>query len=186
MDAEASIVTPLVYAASPRRALDLGMGTGRNLELLRAAGAAFVAGVDRSAAMLSQSAGGWPRVCGDARQLPFKSASFDLVCSSLMCGDVEELSAWMREAMRVLVPHGHLIYSDFHPSWAKNQWRRTFSAQDGRTYELPFYPHPIEEHWDRLGGLGFDVRSIHEPSLPGGETPVLVVIHAIMLSQGGC
>ena len=35
-----------------------------------------------------------------------------------MVGDVADLGAWVREATRVLAPGGHLIYSDFHPSWA--------------------------------------------------------------------
>ena len=102
-----------------------------------------------------------------------------------MCGDVEDLSAWLREATRVLSPLGHLIYSDFHPSWVVNGWRRTFSGDDGRTYELPFFPHRIDEHRDVLGRQGFDVRSVSEPTLAGGKTPALVVIHAVKASQRG-
>ena len=39
MEAEASRMRPMMHAASPRRALDVGTGTGRNLAMLTAAGA---------------------------------------------------------------------------------------------------------------------------------------------------
>ena len=32
---------------------------------------------------------------------------------------------------RVLAAGGHLVYSDFHPSWAQRGWSRTFRAADG-------------------------------------------------------
>ena len=179
MEAEASVVGPIILAIAPCRALDVGTGTGRNLELLREAGASFVAGVDLSPSMLGRCADRFPRVQGDAQWLPFRSCSFDLVCSSLMCGDVPDLDAWVGEATRVLAGGGYLVYSDFHPSWSAAGWRRRFTGDDGRRYELPFFPHAIDEHLRVLERHGLAVRAIREPRTPGRTAPVVVVLHAV-------
>lgn len=178
MGIESSVVQPLIQAAIPCRALDVGTGTGRNVQTLLDAGASLVVGIDMSSAMLSHADASHPRVCGDACRLPFAGNAFDVVCSSLMCGDIADLGAWLSEAARVLAPGGHLIYSDFHPSWHALGWRRTFVGDDRRTYELPLYPHALEEHHARLLTRGFEIRSVYEPMLGGGSTPVVVVFHA--------
>ena len=87
MAAEQEIVEPIIRLARPKRALDVGTGTGRYLSLLRAAGANFIVGVDLSLPMLQHRQCQTPRVCGDACQLPFADGQFDLVCSSLMAGE---------------------------------------------------------------------------------------------------
>jgi len=179
MEVEQSIVQPLLDAALPTRALDVGTGTGRYLALLRSAGARSVVGIDMSLAMLGRSPRDLPRVCGDACGLPFRDASFDLVCSSLMAGDVSDLAAWVREATRVLAPGGHLIYSDFHPSWAARRWRRTFRDAAGRRRELAYFPHQIEDHLAALEASPLAIRAIREPRVPERPAPVVVVFHAV-------
>jgi hypothetical protein len=96
-----------------------------------------------------------------------------------MAGDVEDLGAWLGEATRVLAPAGHLVYSDFHPSWTAERWRRTFRAADGRLFELSYFPHAIDEHLALLERAPLVVRTIREPRLAGGKTPVVVVFHAV-------
>jgi len=162
-----------------RRALDLGTGTGRYLPLIGPAGTRLTVGLDLSMPMLARQDGGPSRICSDACRLPFRDASFDLVCSSLMAGDVEHLDPWLGEAARVLAPGGHLVYSDFHPSWAAERWRRTFRAADGRLIELPYFAHTIDEHLVRLESASFGVRTIREPRMEGRRSPVVVVFHAI-------
>lgn len=185
MQAESAIVERLVRTAAPRRALDVGTGTGRNLAVLASAGARFVVGVDLSRAMISRGARSHARVCGDACRLPFSASAFDVVCSSLMCGDVADLDAWLGEATRVLAPGGHLVYSDFHPSWHRRGWRRTFVGDDRRSYELPLFPHAIEEHHHHLLGHDLEIRSVHEPMLDGGDTPILAIFHACKPTRRG-
>jgi malonyl-CoA O-methyltransferase len=183
MRAEQSAVEPILSAAAsaavPARALDVGTGTGRYLPLLASAGARLVVGLDMSLPMLGRKAYGLPRVCADACRLPFPDASFDLICSSLMVGDLEDLGAWLAEATRVLAPGGHLVYSDFHPSWTAERWRRTFRTADGRLFELSYFPHAIDEHLALLERAPFVVRTIREPRLAGRKTPVVVVFHAV-------
>jgi ubiquinone/menaquinone biosynthesis C-methylase UbiE len=179
MLAEQSVIAPMIAASGPTRALDVGTGTGRLVPLLRDAGAAFVAGADLSAAMLSRHRSDARKIRADACRLPFADGRFDVVCSSLMVGDVEDLSAWVREASRVLERGGHLIYSDFHPVWTVHRWKRTFRTKTGRLVELSFHPHAIEQHLACLETASFRVRAIREPAIAPGSPPVVVVFHAV-------
>jgi len=197
MRAEQAVMAPIIQSTSPQRALDAGTGSGRYLELLASTGACVVIGVDRSLPMLTararpRSAGRAPgvaRVCGDVRRLPFADASFDLISSSLMVGDLADLDGWVSEAARVLAPGGHLVYSDFHPSWATRRWRRTFQTADGRSFEVAYFSHTHAEHLTALEGRGFEIRAVLEPRLTvhdapatladGHDVPVAIVFHAV-------
>ncbi len=189
MRAEQVIVEAMLRRLRPRRALDVGTGSGRYVPILKATGAS-VTGVDFSWGMLSKGRG--RRVCGDARQLPFRSGSFDLANASLMVGDIADLAPWAVEIARVLEAGGHLVYSDFHPTWAEHGWRRTFTAADGATHEMAIETHTIEQHLDALEGAGFRVQSMRAPRLYAerspavaafrrewGDPPVVVVLHAV-------
>src|SRR5581483_2602464 len=131
------------------------------------------------------------RVCADARALPIRSASVDLVNASLMVGDIADLAGWAREMARVLVAGGHLVYSDFHPTWTQFGWQRTFRDADGAMHELPFEPHTIEQHLGALADAGLALEFRREPRLVDdrdravrafrarwGDPAVVVVLHA--------
>ena len=188
MRAEQAVVEPVLRRLSPRRALDVGTGSGRYLDVLTSIGASAV-GVDFSMRMLTKSRGS--RVCADARRLPIRSASMDLVNASLMVGDVDDLAAWAREMTRVLVSGGHLVYSDFHPNWTRFDWRRTFRDAGGATHEIPFEAHALETHAEAVVDAGLTLRTLRECPLVDvgddaasrfrrqyGDAAVLVIIHA--------
>ena len=192
MAAEQEVVEPMIQLAAPERALDVGTGTGRYLTLLRAAGARFVVGVDMSLPMLEHRQCATPRVCGDACKLPFADGQFDLVCSSLMVGDVSDLDPWIAEATRVLAPGGHLVYSDFHPSWAQHGWSRTFRSSGGELHDVAFHARTVDDHLAAIEGAGLRVRTIREPRFKDDRDPevkafrkrwgnpqVVVVFHAV-------
>jgi malonyl-CoA O-methyltransferase len=189
METEQSVLAPTLDAIArslsqsdhlrTRRALDLGTGTGRYLPHVAPSGMRLTVGLDLSMPMLERQAGDHPRTCGDACSLPFADGSFDLVCSSLMAGDVERLDRLLGEVARVLAPGGHFVYSDFHPSWATERWRRTFRASDGRLIELSYFAHSIDEHLALLERASFSVRTIREPRIAGRRSPVVVVFHAV-------
>lgn len=179
MEIEQRVVAPLIAAVSSRRALDVGTGTGRYLPVLAETRARTIVGLDLSMAMLARHEGGTPRVCGDACRLPFADGAFDLVVSSLMVGDIEHLDDWVREAARVLAPAGHLIYSDFHPSWAFEGWRRTFRAPDGQEVELDYWPHAIEAHLEAIERASLDVRTVREPRHAERPSPIVVAFDTV-------
>lgn len=188
MRLEQHVVAPMIRSAAPRRALDVGTGSGRYLPVIASSGARLVVGIDASMAMLARQAPSRLCVCGDARRLPFGDGSFDLVSGLLIVGDLPDLDAWFREVARVLTVGGHLIYSDFHESWAARGWRRTFRAADGRLHEIVRHPHLIDEHLDALRRWQFSVKAVREPRLAepdsgafekGRSVPVVAVFHAI-------
>ena len=188
MRAEQAIVEPLLRRLAPRRAIDVGSGSGRYQGLLTSIGA-FAVGVDFSFGMLSKGRGA--RVCADARSLPIRSESAELVNASLMVGDISDLGGWMHEMARVLAPGGHLVYSDFHPTWTELGWQRTFRDSDGAMHELPFQPHTIDQHRAALAEARLTLHTLREPRLADdrdravrsfrarwGDPAVLVILHA--------
>jgi ubiquinone/menaquinone biosynthesis C-methylase UbiE len=215
MRLEQEIVESILMTLRPSRALDVGTGSGRYLPVLARTDAARVVGVDFSMAMLrrvARTATGsdpsivfrpgrfalgsdpLPRglVCADARRLPFARRSFDLVNASLTVGDVVDLHAWTVEMARVLGRGGHLVYSDFHPSWTQHGWKRTFRDRHGETHELAFAAHSIDDHLAALDVAGMRALAIREPRFSDdGEPavkafrrrwrnpPVVVVFHAV-------
>jgi malonyl-CoA O-methyltransferase len=195
MRMEQEVVEPLLAHLRATRALDVGTGSGRYLPLLRNTGAASVLGLDFSLAMLRRGAARQGRVCADACRLPFRRSSFDLINASLMVGDIPDLDVWSHEMARVLTQRGHLVYSDFHPSWAQRGWSRTFRSADGELHDLSFIPHTIDDHLAALERAGLRVRTIREPRFSSargvldpairafrrrwGNPPVVVVFHAV-------
>jgi malonyl-CoA O-methyltransferase len=190
MRIEESVVAPLLSRLRAARALDVGTGSGRYMPLLLSTGARLVVGVDFSLAMLSRGSG--RRVCGDARQLPLRSGAFDVVNASLMVGDVADLDGWTREMARALAVGGHLVYSDFHPSWAQHGWSRTFRTAGGDRHDVAFHAHTIDDHLRALERAGLHVRAIREPRFPDDADPdvkafrrrwrnpqVVIVFHAV-------
>ncbi len=111
------------------------------------------------------------RLCADARRLPFRRGAFDLVNASLMVGDVPELSAWMKEMARALATNGHLVYSDFHPSWARHGWSRTFRTATGTLHDVAFHPRAIDDHLSAIDGAGLRVVAIREPRFKDDRDP---------------
>ncbi len=179
MQVEQDVLAPLIASTAPSRALDVGTGTGRYLAALEATGASLVVGLDFSMAMLSRHAAGTLRICADAYRLPFPDDAFDLVTSSLMVGDVERLGDWAGEVARILSPGGHLIYSDFHPAWTEEGWRRTFHTCDGHVIELGYWPHALDAHLAALADASLHVRTIREPRCAGRRSPVIAAFHAV-------
>jgi malonyl-CoA O-methyltransferase len=141
---------PWILPLHPRRAIDVGCGTGRWTERLSAIG------VDASPAMLAIAAGK-PGLRGrlavaDATALPIASASADLVLCALTLGHIPDQGAAMREFSRVLTPGGTLLLTDFHPAAAALGWRRTF-RRNGRVYELENHAYTVEGLRDTAAGL---------------------------------
>ena len=138
---EERVIEPWIARLSPRRAIDVGCGTGRWTGRLDAIG------VDGSPEMLLVAAGKGLRgrlAVADAAALPLAGGSVDLVVCTLMLGHVLTWDCAMREMARVLAPRGRLILTDFHPDAAAWGWRRTF-RHEGSVYELENHPYTVRD-----------------------------------------
>jgi malonyl-CoA O-methyltransferase len=139
---EERYLSPWLAGLQPRRALDIGCGTGRWTARLGALG------MDASPAMLnvaSHKRGLAGRLAvADASALPIASATADLVLCALTLGHIASWQTAILELARVLVPGGALILTDFHPAARAHGWRRTFQHQ-GRSYELENHAYSVPE-----------------------------------------
>jgi len=108
----------------PKRILDIGCGTGYFTRLLRGKyKKADITALDLSESMLASTRKGHGRrlpwhgkhhhTSGNAACLPFKSGSFDLVCSNLAMQWVPEPELMLKEMRRVLAPGGLILFSTF-------------------------------------------------------------------------
>lgn len=103
--------------APPRRALDVGTGTGAVLaELAARYPAAALAAVDLAPGMARAARARVPRAAlavGDAERLPFAAGCFDLVVSSSTFQWLARLEPALAEARRVLAPGGAVAVAFF-------------------------------------------------------------------------
>jgi len=101
--------------------LDVGTGTGAiALEALRRDPGCRVTGVDFTFEMIrigrGYPAGAAVKWCmADALNLPFRDAHFDAVTSAYLIRNVPDVSAALREQMRVVRPAGHVVCLETAP-----------------------------------------------------------------------
>jgi demethylmenaquinone methyltransferase/2-methoxy-6-polyprenyl-1,4-benzoquinol methylase len=100
------------------RVLDLAGGTGTSAEPLAAAGAKVTV-CDISTGMLQVGRSRFPNidfVQGDALELPFESASFQVATVSFGLRNTRDPAVALRELARVVEPGGRLVILEFsHP-----------------------------------------------------------------------
>jgi ubiquinone/menaquinone biosynthesis C-methylase UbiE len=111
------------------RILDLGCGTGIVARRVRArlGGGARVTGVDVDAGMLAKARDLAPEIRwieGDAMELPFPDASFELVLCQQVLQFVPDRAKALREIRRVLAPGGRLLVA----TWRARHEQKLFEA----------------------------------------------------------
>lgn len=153
---------------APLRVLDIGSGPGRASGLMRRRWkSAQVIATDLALPMLGQAKrqGGWfkplPRVCADARALPFVDASIDVLFSSLCIQWIDDLPALFDEFRRVLKPRGFLALSTFGPL-TLHELRAAWGEVDRRPHVSQFAD--IQRVGDALLMAGF-----RDPVLDGED-----------------
>lgn len=102
---------------------------------------------------------------GDARQLPFISKSFDVVCAMDLLEHVEEPSRVIKEAARVLKPGGLFFFHTFNRNWLSRliiiqglKWWLPDSPPDLHVYPLFIKPSELKE-WCRSSLL--EIEEMH-------------------------
>jgi SAM-dependent methyltransferase len=178
-----------------RRVLEVGCGSAPCARWLATQGASVVA-LDLSRGMLRHAAEAAlrtgvavPLIEADAEQLPLRSESFDIACSSFgavpFCNDSARV---MREVYRVLRPGGRWVFATTHPI------RWVFPddpGPGGLVAQTPYFdrtpyvevdgsgrPTYVEHHrtlGDRVRELvaaGFSLVDLIEPEWPEGHTQI--------------
>jgi ubiquinone/menaquinone biosynthesis C-methylase UbiE len=135
--------TKVVEAFTPREGisvLDIGCGTGTQLEIYQKAGC-HITGVELSLSMLDVAKaklGKCAHLCvADGAQLPFPNESFDVIVAFFIIHEMAESTRGklMSEAKRVMKKNGRFLVIDYHvgpvPSWKGWALRRvTFIAEN--------------------------------------------------------
>jgi demethylmenaquinone methyltransferase / 2-methoxy-6-polyprenyl-1,4-benzoquinol methylase len=98
------------------RVLDIGSGTGRLAEAIRASHARMrVVAADFTLAMLRIAPENLARVAADALRLPFRDAEFDAVVSGFLIRNLADIDQGLAEQLRVLRPGGMLAVLETTP-----------------------------------------------------------------------
>jgi ubiquinone/menaquinone biosynthesis C-methylase UbiE len=141
---EMRILRDRLGAVRDQRVLDVGSGTGRWMNHLKAAGAS-VFGVDACREMVLEAErkpGLRGRsVLGDATALPIRDGAVDLAICSFTFGYIRSIEPALRELARVAK---RVIVSDMHPDAVRAGWTRSFRAGD-QSHELLHYEHAAAE-----------------------------------------
>lgn len=132
-------------ALSPQMILDIGCGTGQLTEAMcQDYKKANVVALDFSQQMLLQterrlyeSDASSLLVCGDAEQLPFQAASFDLIVSSLMLQWSNNLESTLRKIRELLMPSGVLAFTSFSEGTLK-EVKTSWAAVDAAAHSSDF------------------------------------------------
>jgi len=144
------------------RLLDVGCGTGLLLEIMsERSGSSQLVGIDKVPAMLDVARHRLGERAtlleGDAAQLPFDDASFQLVTSTSALHYWEDVDAALREIRRVTSPNGSLVITDWSRDYA---WMRVLNRI------LPWSRHShshtlsSNELEHRLSQAGFCINSV--------------------------
>ena len=143
----------------PRRVLELGCGTGRNLAALAGMGATDLSGVDLSEGMLAVAKQRLPDASLWQQDIleptPLHDASVDLVLITLVLEHVEDPSPAFAEAHRVLTPSGRLVVIELHPDALSSGSRAHFEGPDGATYTTAAFSHTAQEFDACAAASGF-------------------------------
>jgi 2-polyprenyl-6-hydroxyphenyl methylase / 3-demethylubiquinone-9 3-methyltransferase len=154
---------------APCRVLDLGCGGGFLSNYLAERGHR-VTGVDTTAEALNVARARDPSrtvqyELGDASQLRFPAASFDVVCAMDLLEHVENPARVISEASRVLAPGGLFVFHTFNRTWQSNlivikgvEWFVRNAPRDLHVLDLFITP---EELSAMCRDHGLDVTALH-------------------------
>jgi len=171
----ASLRRYVAYVAGPKtgmRVLEVGCGTGTNLELFAEAGCE-VAGVDLSPSMMDlakKKLGDRADLrLGDAAEMPFADNSFDLVLSFLTLHEMPPAvrTPVMKEIVRVAGADGRALFIDYYPG--------RFSFPKGWFYRAVILAIEFGAGWEHFQN--------HRDFLARKGLPALIEAHGLSVTK---
>jgi SAM-dependent methyltransferase len=184
-----------------RRTLDVGCGEGRVARDLTRLGHAVV-GIDAAPTLLRLAREADPTgeyVLGDAAELPFADASFDLAIAFNSLMDVDDMPGTVHEVGRVLAAGGRFCICITHPFRDAGRYegrdadtrfmirgsyfgKRRFAATavlGGREFDFRGWAYPISMYIDALADAGFLIEAMREPRDPQRSVPNFLLLRAV-------
>ena len=162
--------------------VEFGCGTGRNLETLKAAGAARLVGLDLSEGMLQQARARDASFELHRRDMataaPFAGASFDLVMFCLTLEHVVDIAAPLTDARRLLRPGGEVVVIEIHPFLSLGGLGAHFTL-GGETVRMPTVSHRFCDYLNAFAAADLAVRACREwrPRDHGDPIPPRLLKH---------
>jgi SAM-dependent methyltransferase len=146
-------LAPMAAGYTAPRILDIGCGTGMNLQVLRDLGCRRTVGLDIAPEALAYCQGRHvgPLVQADGARLPFAPSSFDIVMALDLIEHVEDDVSALLEIARLLRPGGRLLI--FTPAY-----QFLWSHQDEVSHHFRRYTATLLR--DRLVQAGFRVEKL--------------------------
>jgi SAM-dependent methyltransferase len=206
--AQAGVLAPYVHHELPyagsRRLLEVGCGTGAQLELLLDRFPALhVTGVDRAADQLAAARGVLARhaararlVEADAARLPFEDGTFDAAFLCWILEHVESPAAVLAELHRVLAPGAQVVITEvvnatFHLDPPSPHVMRYWSAFNQHQQVLRGDPHvgaKLGHYLHHAGFRGIEValrEVILDDRDPAGRAELCRACTDLLLSASG-
>jgi ubiquinone/menaquinone biosynthesis C-methylase UbiE len=182
-----------LLSSASGRVLELGAGTGHNLEHYTDAVTELVlAEPDPNMARLLReklaqegTAAGNPSVIeAPAEELPFDDGSFDAVVATLVLCTVEDPGRSLAEARRVLVEGGRLLYLE-HVRSARAGLARWQDWLERPWGWIAGGCHPNRATDQLLAGAGFWIDSLERDKLPKAAPLIRPVIRGVAIRPTG-
>lgn len=145
--------------------LDVGCGTGANLEMLSEFGAAEGVDVSPEALSFCQARGLVNVKLGEAEQLPYEAGSFDLVTGLDVVEHLDDDRAGLREMARVLRPGGRALL--FVPAFMFLWGVQDDISNHRRRYTLPELKRTVRESGFEVERASYVNLSFFAPILLG-------------------
>ncbi len=168
--------------APRQRTLDVGCGEGRVARMLAERGH-HVVGIDGSATLSHAAADrGTAAAQADAAALPIPDESVDIVVSSMVLMDIDDLGSHTRELARVTRPGGAVCVSILHPlqmagrpletdptrlaidDYLTPRHQHFVSERQEVAITFQFWRRPVSHYVNALTGTGLHLVEMQEPA----------------------
>jgi SAM-dependent methyltransferase len=172
IDAEESVLKPILAGLPVGDAADVACGTGRLVAMLCELGHSVI-GIDPSPEMLEiAEAKDLPATFlrGSFEALPLPDDSVDLVTCALALTHVTDLSGPVAEIARILRPRGRAILTDVHPMAVATGGQAFFHRADGSRAVTINLQHWVSDYIRAFDAAGLAIKGCHEPLVDDGFT----------------